>query len=279
MKIQIGIGSFRELDFYLKENCDELYCGLEYIPSHLEGPGNFSSTAEIIKASCTAHQAGKKFFFTANEASSGILKKTIDTIEELTDGGVDGVIARDLAVLEEIKKRRIKTAVILSTLSCCLNSAALDFYASYGISRLALPEQLMPEEAENIIKNRYGIKTEIFLKHMESCRNFNGLCFLPCKGRKGNFCKKTFQKNGLSFEMPHFGRETALSQFYRCWKLGAEIMKVGRCPAQQTMKLVFAEAKYIKELLGKRPSEKEFIDKTAEIDDIIKTYYKKHDRN
>ena len=239
-----------ELEYYLRAGAQEIYCGLEYIPSHVEGARNFRSAAEVLRAASIAHAAGAKMFYAANEVHAGLLKTTVSVIKELAEGGVDGVIIKDLALLDLLKHRSIKTPVILSTLSCCLNAKALGFYRRYGVTRLALPEQLLPLEAQELVRNPWGIETEVFLKARECCRNFNGLCFLACGGKGEHTCGLKFRKEGKTFSMPGFTPEEHLAQLHDYYRLGVETLKIGRSPSAETSRLIFAEGKHLLRLLA-----------------------------
>ncbi|MCX5792601.1 MAG: U32 family peptidase [Elusimicrobia bacterium] len=258
MNLQVGIGSFRDLEYYLREGAAELYCGLEYIPSHVEGARNFASTGEILKAAALARAAGAKMFFAANEVHAALLERTAGVIAELAGGGIDGVIIRDLALLDLLRRRRIRTPLILSTLSCCLNAAALGFYRRYGVTRLALPEQLLPAEAAELVRNRWGIGTEVFLKARECCRNFNGLCFLECRGKDSNTCKKKFRLRGRGFVMPAFSPAEHLAQLHDYHRLGVGTLKVGRSPVAEISRVIFAEGRLLAGLLAAGLSRERF---------------------
>ena len=275
MNIQVGIGSFRELEYYLREGARELYCGLEYIPSHVEGAGNFASTAQILKAAAVARAAGVKMFYAANEVHAGLLEKTADVIAELAAGGVDGAIVKDLALLDLLKRRRIKTPLILSTLSCCLNAAALDFYVRYGVKRLALPEQLLPAEAAELVRNRWDIGTEVFLKARECCRNFNGLCFLECHGKNTTVCKKKFSLERRAFVMPNFTPAEHLAQLHDYYALGVGTLKIGRSPGAEMSRLIFAEGRLLLELLHSGPDREKFTAEALRIRAVMDKAYAK----
>lgn len=275
MNIQVGIGSFRELEYYLREGARELYCGLESIPSHVEGSGNFASTKEILKAASLARAAGAKMFFAANEVHAGLLERTADVIAELAAGGLDGAIVKDLALLDLLKRRRIKTPLILSTLSCCLNAAALGFYRRYGVKRLALPEQLLPAEAAELVRNPWGIGTEVFLKARECCRNFNGLCFLDCHGRNTTVCKKKFTREHLSFIMPNFTPAEHLAQLHDYHALGVGTLKIGRSPGAEVSRLIFAEGRHLLRLLASGLSREGFTAEALRVRAVMDRAYAK----
>lgn len=254
MIIQVGIGSFRELEFFLKKGAGEFYTGIETIPSHVEGAPNFKNTKEFFKAKEILNKENKKLFFAANEIRGDKFRETLHTIIELSRNGIDGLIIKDLALLEKIKQKKIKTLIILSTLSQCLNSKAAAFYRkNYGVKRMALPEQITSEEAKNINKI---LETEVFLKHRESCKNFNGLCFLDCHGGITTPCHQKYNK---TFTMPGFTLEENLRNLYRYYKNGTKIIKIGRSPMYHISKAIFFEAKNLIEILKNSKNEEEFL--------------------
>ncbi len=270
MNIQVGVGSFKELEFFLKEGAREFYCGLSYIPSHVEGTSNFKNIYEIIKADRIIKKEKKNFFFTANEIDSSAFKKTIDAILKLHENGIDGFIIKDLSLLEEIKNKKIRPFLILSTLSMCLNSKTALFYKkNYRIKRIALCEQITPEESKKIIEIA---ETEVFLKHRESCRNFNGLCFLSCHGPKTTPCLKTYNE---TFTMPGFSREENLKHLYRYYKYGTKILKIGRSPLGELSRVIFFEAKNILNILKNSKNEEEFLKHSLKFTKEYDKVYKK----
>jgi len=154
MKIQVGVGTREEFEHFLKAGADEFYCGFKTIPGHLYGGVTFDSVDEVAEAVKLAHASGKKFYFAANEIQAHALNETVAFIKELHSRGIDGVIIRDLAVLSALKPGKLPLEIILTSLSPCYNAGSLDFYRGLGVTRLALPEQLLPREAEGLIRNK-----------------------------------------------------------------------------------------------------------------------------
>lgn len=265
MKLQVGIGSLEELDYYLEEGADELYCGLYSIPNHVEGARNFAATADVLAARERARGKGRKLFFAANEVHKELLGHTAETIKDLVKGGIDGVIIKDLALLDALRKKKVRTHYILSTLSHCMNAETLAFYVGYGVKRVALPEQLGPAEAKELLRNRYGVKAEVFLKHRECCVNYNGLCFLDCHGGRTTFCKRPFRTGKAEYRMAGPGAAERLAELYEYHRLGAEVLKVGRSPVKETSKLIFREARQVVALLGLGLPKEEFVARALRI--------------
>ena len=105
MYIHLGIGSFKELDYFLnqKNPPQEFYAGISKIPSHVEGAPNFEDESEIIKAASIARSEKRKFFFVANEITSSN-DSTIETIKILNENSIDGFIIKDLTLLKKLKE-------------------------------------------------------------------------------------------------------------------------------------------------------------------------------
>ncbi|MEF3280501.1 MAG: U32 family peptidase [Elusimicrobiota bacterium] len=270
MIIQVGAGTLKEIEKFLKLGADEFYCGLSYIPSHVEKAPNFSKQKDFIEAKKLLGR--KKLFYVANEVQGEIIWEAIKAIEELAEAGVDGFIIKDIAIFEELKKRKLKLFTILSTLSLCLNSYSLKFFKNYGIKRIALCEQITPEEAKNIIKQ---IETEMFIKHRETCKMFNGICFLNCHGEDSTACLKTYLNDGKIFRMTTYSTRERLRQFYRFYKLGVNIVKIGRSPLFNLTQLIFSEAKLISAIAEKAKTEDEFLSQALKaVNDYDKIYKK-----
>ncbi|KAF0157967.1 MAG: hypothetical protein FD189_234 [Elusimicrobia bacterium] len=274
MKIQVGIGSREELDYYLEEGVDELYCGIYSVPSHVEGARNFSTVEEVLSARDAAHKRGVKLFFAANEASKEFLAHTVAVIEELVRGGIDGVIIKDLALLDALRRKKVRTDYILSTLSYCINPEALAFYAGYGVKRVALPEQLRSSEAAAMLRGARGVKAEVFLKHREYCVNYNGLCFLDCHGGRNPFCERRFLAAGKEYRMSDRGAAEHLADLYDHRRIGVEVLKVGRSPEKELSRLIFREARQMVELLAGDFTKKEFLGRALKVKGSFDVLYK-----
>ena len=259
MKIQAGVGTKEEFEFFLRAGADEFYCGFKSIPSHLYGGESFASPAEIEAAVRAAHSAGKTFYLAANEMQAGSLKSTAAFISEMAARGIDGVIFRDPALPGLIKPAGRPLEFILSSLAPCYNQRALEFYKGLGVTRLALPEQLLPSEAAGIIKNKWGIGTEMFLTASEYCVVLNGLCYL--KQFDGHcLCRKEFRPAGRKkFVMPKPTAEQHFAALYDFHALGVQTLKVGRHPAKDYAKVLFAEISAVNKLLEARLEKREFL--------------------
>ncbi len=273
MKVQVGIGSRDELDYYLREGADELYCGIYSVPNHVKGARNFGSVADVLSAKDAAHARGVNFFFAANEVSKERLAGTVAVIAELVGGGVDGVIVKDLALLDALRKKKVKTEYILSTLANCMNPSALAFYREYGVRRVALPQQLKPAEAADMLRGFPGMEAEAFVNHREYCINYNGLCFLDCVGGSTTFCDRRFKSGKKDFFMSGPGAAEHLGNLYDHHRLGVGVLKVGRSPEKENSRLIFLEALRLVRLLDGGFGKKEFLARALKVKESFDGIY------
>ncbi len=267
MKIQVGVGSKDEFFYFLDEGADEFYGGINDIPNHLYGGKNLSSIDDILELTEIAHRKDKKFFFVANEVRGDAFEKTFNTVKYLVKNGIDGVIIRDIALLNKLYEENIKSYYILSSLALCFNPDCLGFYSKLGIKRIAIPEHIKYEEAYHIIKNKYNIDTEMFLTPREYCVVLNGFCYLK-EVSENCICRFGFDYENSKFFMPRFSLHEQFENFYEMYKAGVRIFKLGRHPGKYGhlyAKFVFKEIYSLKLLLEEKPSKKEFMEKSISI--------------
>ena len=275
MRMQVGIGTEEEFWYFLEKGADEFYCGLKNVPGHLYGGENFETEEEITRAIKISHKNGKKFFLAANEIQSTTFDDTILTIRRLVKNNIDGIIIRDITMLERLKALGVKTDYILSSLSLCFNEKCLEFYKNLGVTRLALPEQLLPREAKGLVKNKFQIETEVFLGAREYCVVFNGFCYLKQFNGKC-ICRSEFSLgSGGKFMMARPSNKEHFSNLYDFYKLGAPILKIGRHPTKDYAKLVFAQGMMINKLLESGVGKKVFIREALKYNDKVNKILKK----
>lgn len=269
IKIQVGLNKKSDLDYFLS-NSDELYCGMDTIPSHLYYTKTFQTVDDVINALRKAKKNGKKFFFAANEIQSYNFYETVAIIKSLIKNGIDGVIIRDIGLLRYLKQNKIKTYYILSSLSLCFNLESLRFYKELGIRRIAIPEQITDTEAKYLIKNPFSIETEVFLTAREYCGVLNGFCYLKQFTNKC-LCRAIFKTDNNHFKMPIPSQEEHFKNLYRFIKMGTRIIKIGRHPDDFYGKIIYNEALKIKNIFKNEPEipEDKFIKNIIKLDNKI----------
>jgi putative protease len=130
--------------------------------------------AAVISA---VHGKGARFYLTVN--SPFYLREQMGPLLEIIDGaldlGADAVIAADIGLILELRKRRPSVPVHLSTMAEVTNSAAADFYRHLGISRITLPRHLSLHEIRAVVDASPGMRFDVFILYGQ-CANAEGLC-------------------------------------------------------------------------------------------------------
>ena len=275
MQITVGIKSIKEADYFLANGADEVYCGLVELHNNRLQCENLSSPDAVERVIELAAARGKKAFVAVNEiVHRKEYARTLRLLRKLKDKGLSGVILRDPALLDYFKKEKFRFYFTLSTLANCFNSRALEFFAELGISRIVLPMQMMPENAAGLIKNRFGIDTEVFCQALYYGINVDSRCELPCpqtgEEKAGKFrdftCLLPFKSPKGIFFMPMPEQEYMLNAFYDYYKAGVPHMKVARWPNTLREADLFLKARYLIKLLEKGIKRELFIHEGLLID-------------
>ena len=263
MQIQLGITNKKSALELIDKDVNEFYIGLSNIPNHLYGLNDTITIDELVEILKIVHLKKKKLFIAANEISNQTFFDTVKTIEQLVQKGIDGIIVRDIAILEALKRKNIKTYLILSSLALCFNNDCLKFYKKLGINRIALPEHITYQEAEPIINNKIGIDTEMFLTAREFCLVLNGFCYL--KSFTDNcICRDPFISNNKIFTLPRFSVSEHFKNIYNFHRSGCKTIKIGRGP-RDFSNFALNETLFISKLLESNLRVDEFIKKAVDI--------------
>lgn len=275
MKMAVGVKSFGEAEYFFDHGADEVYCGLVTLHNNRLPHENFSAAAAVDKVVRLARARGKKTFLAANEiVHEKDYAATLRLLSVLKDKGLSGVIIRDPALLAYFKKKKFRFYFTLSTLANCFNSKTLAFFAGLGISRLVLPMQMMPENASGLVRNRFGIETEVFCQALYYGINVDSLCSLPCpqtsEEESGKFhdftCLLPFKNGARKFFMPMPGQDYMLNAFYDHYKSGIGHLKVARWPNTLRQIDLFHKARYLLKLLEKGISRELFVHEGLKLD-------------
>lgn len=276
MEIIVGVNSLDEIEYVLSRGAQEVYCGLSEIASHRMPRFSFSAIDQIYEAINIAHNKNKKIFLVVNEIyTKEEYKNLIRCLKNIIKKGIDGIIIRDFLLLLFLNQIKLNTYFILSSLALCFNQQTLQFYKKFRISRITLPQQLYPKEAEKLINNNFGIKSEIFFYPQCYCVNIDGLCFLheqrlykiispdlPCYA-------KIRQKNRRFF-MPKPSLSVHLENLYNFYKMGVDYLKISRMMNPGGTVATFNQASGLLVLLKNSLSKDEFIRRGLK---LIDNYY------
>lgn len=134
-------------------------------------------TIEQIKDGCVfAHSLNKKIYVTVNIVlHNKELESLIEYLKDLEKAGVDAIIVSDPTIIE-IAKNNTKLEIHLSTQASTLNTEAVKFWKSQGVTRIVMAREASKENLKEIIDN-VDIEIEVFI-HGAMCSSFSGRCVL-----------------------------------------------------------------------------------------------------
>lgn len=266
MRITVGIKSLKEADYFLHNGAEEIYFGA-LVPNHR---GTCSEEKEIVDSIKLARRLRKKTLLALNqiyprEEYSFLLNQA----RRLTDNGLDGLVVRDLALLEYFADRGFRTYFVAGINCSCFNSQAMEFYRDLGVRRFTLNSQTLPEDARKMVKAAPGIETVMFVPclFLEAC--MVPFCFFGYPGVRGAptelACVLKFKCGRHDFRMLDSNLYFQANLLYDFHKLGVDWLKVTR--QRNTPKLI-AEFKitcFLNRLLEKGMDRKTFAVAVAEL--------------
>ncbi|HNW44787.1 MAG TPA: U32 family peptidase [Elusimicrobiales bacterium] len=247
LRINVGVNTLAEAEYFLNRGADEIYCGYSGVPSHFSGRPPFSSAEELAAAIRLAHKTGSRVYVAANEVHCRGAGEVIAQLKKLAAAGVDGFIVKDLETLALLRSSGISLDCHLSTLALCFNSRVLEFYGGLGISRCVIPEHLPPGEAGALLRNPYGVETEFFFLPRYMCVNIDGICLLCdsrfCLGQGDTkLCQSRLDlAGGGEYSMPVLTPRQRLGCFYD-YARGADVLKLDRTSDFDLRKEMFGAA-------------------------------------
>jgi hypothetical protein len=101
-------------------------------------------------------------------------------------------------------------------------------FKALGASRVVLPYHISPQEAAPLIKNPYGLETEVFFHADFCCVNMDPACRLFSLTRAGQTCRFTYQGRGGRWKMPGPSVEQKLRADYDFYHCGSPRVKIVR---------------------------------------------------
>lgn len=245
MKIVVGVKNYAEAEAFIRAGADELYGGLAAVPNHRLPDMSFPDMDEIKAAIALANSRGRRFSFLINQPCFGEgYEKTRAAVRELDRAGVGACIVRELPMFEEIAALRLRARLTVSSLALCFNLPAMRRFRDLGATRIILPYHISPEEAAPLIKNPYGLETEVFFHADFCCVNMDPACRLFSLTKAGQTCRFTYSGRGGSWKMPGPGVEQKLRadyDFYHCGKPCVKIVR-RRDPAESMETYKYARA-------------------------------------
>ena len=199
-ELLLPAGDLDRLKVAIDYGADAVYIG-GYDYSLRANANNFSLD-EIKEAVNYAHERGKKVYVTVNMIfHNEDLGKLDDYLIALDNINIDSYIVSDFAVIEAIKRLKIKTKFFISTQKSITNLESVKFYKSLGAYRVVLARETSREDIKHI-KDNIDTEVEVFI-HGAMCTSYSGRCVMSNyvtlrdsnRGGCSQVCRFTFDNN------------------------------------------------------------------------------------
>ena len=174
-ELLLPAGDLERLKVALLYGADAVYIG-GYDYSLRANANNFS--IDEIKEACEfAHKLNKKVYVTVNMIFHNEDLDNLDNyLKTLDKIGVDSLIISDFAVIESIKRQKLKIKYFISTQKSITNYETALFYKSLGAYRVVLARECNREDIKEI-KEKSGLEVEVFI-HGAMCTSYSGRCVM-----------------------------------------------------------------------------------------------------
>ena len=199
-ELLLPAGDLNRLKFACLYGADAVYIG-GYNYSLRANANNFSLD-EIEEAVKFAHERNKKVYVTVNMIfHNEDLRDLDDYLLALDRINIDSYIVSDFAVIEAIKRLKIKTPFFISTQKSITNLETIKFYKELGAYRVVLARECSREDIK-YIKENIDTEIEVFI-HGAMCTSYSGRCVMSNyvtkrdsnRGGCSQVCRFIFENN------------------------------------------------------------------------------------
>ena len=174
------------LETAVRFGADAVYVGAG--PYSLRAQETSFDIKALRHAIAFAHKQKVKVYLAMNIfAFDEDLGDMVKYLKEAVEAGIDAVIVSDAGLISLIRKQSKKLQIHLSTQANTLNSEAVKFWHSQGVSRIVLGREINLEQVKLIRKKAPKAELELFV-HGAMCFSYSGRCFLSkhMTGRSAN---------------------------------------------------------------------------------------------
>lgn len=180
-------GDLERLKIAFEYGADAVYLGGESFGMRTAAK-NFS-IEDIKEGAEFAHERGKRIFVTVNIIPhNDDFEGFEDYLRDLSDAGVDALIASDPGVIDVIKETLPNMEIHLSTQANTTNYRSANFWYNQGVKRVVVARELSFEEIKEIRDNiPEDLDIEAFM-HGAMCISYSGRCLISnyMTGRDAN---------------------------------------------------------------------------------------------
>lgn len=199
-------GDLERLKWALIYGADAVYFGGKKF-SLRANASNFD-IPEIKEAVEFAHSLNKKVYVTINILFHN---KDLEGLDEylttLSNIGVDAFIVSDLAVINRIKKLKLKPEIHISTQESSTNKETVKFWKKLGATRVVLGRECSKDDIKDI-RDNVDTELEVFI-HGAMCVSYSGRCVLSNyvtlrdsnRGGCSQVCRFNFEMDDLDYQI------------------------------------------------------------------------------
>ena len=175
-ELLIPAGNLEKLRAAVLYGADAVYVGVEGLS--LRAQQAEFGLEELAQGIEEARRHGVKVYAALNVfARNRDLAKVVQSVNDLVDLGIDGVIISDPGVLATVRRIQPGLPIHLSTQANTTNGAAVRFWKDQGAQRIVLARELTLAEIGEIAADVPEIELELFI-HGAMCMAYSGRCFL-----------------------------------------------------------------------------------------------------
>lgn len=175
-ELLIPAGNLEKLRTAVLYGADAVYVGVEGL-SLRAGQAEFN-LEDLAQGTKEAHRQGVKVYAALNIfARNRDLERVAQTVTDLVELGIDGVIVSDPGVLAIVRRIQPGLPIHLSTQANTTNGAAVRFWKDQGVARIVLARELTLAEIGEIAREVPEIELELFI-HGAMCMAYSGRCYL-----------------------------------------------------------------------------------------------------
>ena len=199
-ELLLPAGDLSRLKIAFEYGADSVYIGGQKYS--LRANANNFTIDEIKEAVEYAHERGKRVYVTVNMIFHNEDLDGLDEyLLELDKIGIDSYIVSDFAVIEAIKRLKIKTPFFISTQKSITNIEAIKFYKSLGAYKVVLARECTRDDIK-YFKENIDTEIEVFI-HGAMCTSYSGRCVMSNyvtlrdsnRGGCSQVCRFTFDNN------------------------------------------------------------------------------------
>lgn len=189
-------GTARAMRYAFAYGADAVYAGQPRYSLRTRN-NDFTTVERIAEAIEYAHTHDKQFFLASNVVPHDNKVRTyVRDIAPVIEAGPDALIMADPGLIMQVREQWPELPIHLSVQANTMNSAAVKFWQSVGVSRVILSRELGLDEIDAIRQQCPDMELEVFV-HGALCIAYSGRCLLsgyfnhrdPNQGACTNTCR------------------------------------------------------------------------------------------